>query len=141
MCGLCESCGFRLTDTIILADHGPIRFEFQVQRADDLYTRVIRSTSGRIEIPELGVTVDPGPACSGFISNVEGVLARVEDAIKTVLLSAEAEERQKAIEGLETLASARKGEIPFTLIIEDPSGNSAIISDTATQAPFEPEPE
>lgn len=141
MCGLCEACGFRLTDTMILTSNEPIRYEFEIKGADDLSARVARSTSGRIEIPELGVSIDPGPACQGFVSNVEGVLARVEDAIKTVLLSADDDERRSALEGLKTIAEAREGMIPFTLIIEDPSGNSAIIHDRACKAPYTPPPE
>ncbi len=141
MCGLCEACGFRLTDTLILTDRGPVRYEFDVRTADDLSVRVARSTSARIEIPELGISINPGPACLGFVSNVEGVLARVEDAIRTTLLSADDEERRAALEGLETLANAKEGEIPFTLIIEDPSGNSAIVSDAARIASFVPEEE
>jgi len=136
MCGLCEDCGFRLTDTMILTEREPVRFEFEVSAADDLSTRVIRSTSGRIEIPELGVYIEPGPACQGFVSNVEGVLVRVEGAIKTVLLSADGDERQSAIAGLERLTEAREGKIPFTLVIEDPSGNSAIIAEKARRLPL-----
>jgi len=141
MCGLCEACGFRLTDTLILTDRGPVRYEFDVQSAEDLSTRVARSTSATIEIPELGISISPGPACQGFVSNIEGVLVRVEDAIRTTLLSADDEERRAALDGLETLASAKEGKIPFTLIIEDPSGNSAILSDKARSAPFIPEEE
>lgn len=141
MCGLCEACGFRLTDTMILTGNEPVRYEFEVVAVEDLSARVARSTSGRIEIPELGVTIEPGPACQGFVSNVEGVLARVEDAIKTVLLSADDDERRSALDGLKTIAEAREGKIPFTLIIEDPSGNSAIISERACKAPYVPDPE
>jgi zinc finger protein len=141
MCGLCEACGFRLTDTMILADRGPIRYEYDVQSAEDLSTRVARSTSATIEIPELGISISPGPACQGFVSNIEGVLVRVEDAIRTTLLSADDDERRAALDGIETLAHAKDGEIPFTLIIEDPSGNSAILSDKARSAPFIPEEE
>jgi len=141
MCGLCEACGFRLTDTVILADQHPTRCEFEIRSADDLNTRVVRSTTGTITIPELGISIDPGPACQGFVSNVEGVLARIEDAIRTALLSAENEERQNALQGLTTIAGAREGKIPFTLIIEDPSGNSAIISESSRRIPLVPEPE
>lgn len=141
MCGLCEACGFRLTDTVILADQRPVRCELEIRSADDLNARVVRSTSGTITIPELGISIDPGPACQGFVSNVEGVLARVENAIQTALLSAEDQERRNAIDGLDTIARAREGTVPFTLIIEDPSGNSAIISNSSRRIPLERQPE
>ena len=48
------------------------RFEMQVKTCDDFDVRVIRSMTARIEIPELGVRMNPGPACEGFVTNVEG---------------------------------------------------------------------
>ena len=41
--------------------------------------------SAAIEIPELGVRIDPGPSCQGFVSNVEGVLDRIEQVVKGCL--------------------------------------------------------
>ena len=52
-----------------------------VDSPEDLAIRVVRSMSASLEVPELGVRIDPGPACQGFVSNVEGVLDRIEQIV------------------------------------------------------------
>ncbi|MDD1666900.1 MAG: hypothetical protein LUO96_00385, partial [Methanomicrobiales archaeon] len=85
--------------------------------------------------------IDPGPACEGFVSNVEGILERIEDVLGTVLTWAEGEERENALTLGERIRLAREGSVPFTLTIEDPTGNSAIISPRVTKTPLPPCPE
>ena len=75
---VCPSCGYRFVDTPALKHGDPDVHDASVESEDDLAVRVVRSMSASIEIPELGVRIDPGPACQGFISNVEGVLDRIE---------------------------------------------------------------
>jgi len=91
---------------------------------------------GVIRIPELGVQIDPGPACEGFVSNVEGVLTRIERIVDAVIAWAEPEQQDPAAVLKEKIDRIRAGEMPVTLIIEDPSGNSAIISDKARKTLF-----
>jgi zinc finger protein len=138
--GRCE-CGYRHADTMVLGEAEPARWEIQVEGPEDLAARVVRSASAAIRIPEIGVEIDPGPACEGFVSNVEGVLERVEDVLGTVLSWAEGEERENALALKERIGLAREGSIPFTLTIEDPTGNSAIISPKAVKSPLPPCPE
>ncbi len=135
---LCE-CGFRHTDTMIMGGGEPVRWRVSVASPDDLAVRVIRSASGIIQVPELGVTIEPGPACEGFVSNVEGVLWRVMEAVESVLSWAEGEDLSRAQDIKKQIMQALDGGIPFTLIIEDPCGNSAIISEHATRESYEPE--
>jgi len=128
--GICD-CGFRIVDTLILNEREPCIWEMKVETLEDLNARVIRSTNATIEIPELGIEVKPGPACSGFVSNVEGVLARAEDAVQCALGSSEGDELHKAIAILEHITEARNGSFAFTLKLTDPSGNSGIVSPKA----------
>lgn len=128
--GICE-CGFRLVDTLILNEREPCMWEIKVDSVDDLSARVIRSTNATMEIPELGIEVKPGPACSGFVSNVEGVLARAEEAVQCAIGSSDGDELHQAIVVLEHITDARNGTFPFTLKITDPSGNSGIVSPKA----------
>lgn len=93
--------------------------------------------SGTLTIPELGVHIDPGPACQGFVTNVEGVLDRIERVVQAALFWAENEERKNASTLLERIAEARAGALPFTLILDDPSGNSAIVSEKAQKKPLD----
>lgn len=133
----CPSCGFRYVDTQLLKSAEPSRHEFFISAADDLAVRVVRSMSGTIRIPELGVQIDPGPACQGFVTNVEGVLDRIEHVVQAALLWADSGERENARLLLDQIARARSGTLPFTLILDDPSGNSAIISEKAQKKPLE----
>ncbi len=129
----CE-CGYRHADTMVLTDGEPARWELRVEQPEDLTIRVVRSSSAKLEIPELGVEIDPGPACEGFVSNVEGVLDRIDNVVAGVLTWAEGEERENALALRERIGWAREGRVPLTLSIEDPSGNSAIISDKAKKS-------
>jgi zinc finger protein len=129
---LCPSCGYRLADTQLLRNSEPSRWEVDIGTPDDMMIRVIRSTNGTITIPELGVRIDPGPACEGFISNVEGVLDRIGNVLKSLLSWAETDDERVRIRCLqESLAKVKEGNLAVTLVIEDLSGNSAIIADRA----------
>ena len=129
---LCPSCGYRLADTQLLRNSEPSRWEVDIGTPDDMMIRVIRSTNGTITIPELGVRIDPGPACEGFISNVEGVLDRIGNVLESLLSWAETDDERGRIRSLqESLANVKEGNLAVTLVIEDLSGNSAIIADRA----------
>jgi zinc finger protein len=130
---VCPSCGYRLADTQLLRNAEPSRWELRIEYPEDMMVRVIRSTNGAISIPELGVRIDPGPACEGFISNVEGVLVRVDGVLSNLRSWAESnEERERIDNQKESIARIQEGQLPATLVIEDLSGNSAIIADRAT---------
>jgi zinc finger protein len=137
---ICPSCGYRFVDTQLLKHGEPVRYVFHTATQEDLSVRVVRSMTASIEIPELGVRIDPGPTCQGFVSNIEGVLDRIEHAIRSAIIDGDAEERENARLLLEKIACVKCGELPVTLILEDPHGNSAIISDHAEQSTYSIEP-
>ncbi len=128
-------------NTQILTEKEPVRYEMIVKAGEDLSIRIIRSMSASLEVPELGVRIDPGPACEGFISNVEGVLDRIEKIVKGALNWGNDEEQENARLLLDRIAEVKCGSFPITLILEDPSGNSAIVSDKAKKESYIPEPE
>ncbi len=127
---MCE-CGFRYSDTMIMTQRKPVHYELKIKNPDDLDARVVRSTSGTIRIPELGIDIEPGPASESFVSNIEGVLDRVEEIIGMVTRWGEKEKTERALELLSTLEKIKAGEYEITVIIEDPLGNSAIIAKNA----------
>ena len=137
----CSSCGYKYVDTQLLKDNEPVRYELKVESEEDLAIRVVRSMSASLEIPELGVRIDPGPACQGFVSNVEGVLDRIEKVVKGALNWGNEKEQENARLLLDRIMAVKRGSFPITLILEDPRGNSTIVSDRAKKECFVIEPE
>ena len=126
---ICERCKYRKSDIIPLEVKEPKRYILKVSGEEDLNKRVVRSSTGYIRIPELGFEVKPGPASEGYISNVEGVLNRLEDALKMLIKWVDGEERRRGEEILRKIEDVKEGRDSITLIIEDPLGHSAIIGD------------
>lgn len=129
----CEVCGYRHTDFVLTEHREPTRYSYVVTRAEDMSVRVVRSGSGTIRIPELGVTIEPGAASEAFVSNVEGVLVRVERVLDQLLRDAEDQSMRDRIQDLlDTFGLMREGKAPpVTLVIDDPFGNSAILGEGA----------
>jgi zinc finger protein len=125
-------CGFRYSDTLIMTQRNPVHYEIKIKNPVDLCARVVRSTSGTIRIPEIGIDIEPGPASESFVSNIEGVLDRVEEILQNVMLWDEKEKTGRAKELLSIIEKIKAGEYEITFIIEDPLGNSAIIAENAT---------
>ncbi|WP_048057903.1 ZPR1 zinc finger domain-containing protein [Methanothermococcus okinawensis] len=127
---ICDKCKYRKSDILPVEVKEPKRFILKICGEEDLNKRVIKSSTGYIKIPELGFEVKPGPASQGYISNVEGVLNRLEDSLKTLIKWTETnEEKKKAEEIMEKIEDIKNGKETATLIIEDPLGHSAIIGD------------
>jgi zinc finger protein len=126
------TCGFKYADTISLNEREAARYELEFD-SSDFATRVIRSSSGTVQIPELGVTIEPGSASEAFVSNVEGVLCRVEEVVSmaTKWSSNDPGKFELGNRLLEMIDMVRRGEGKMTLVIDDPFGNSAIISPRA----------
>jgi len=123
-------CSFRFADTMILSSKEPMRYELPVETIEDLDARVIRSTSGTIRIPEMGVTIEPGSISESYVTNIEGVLQRVRDVLITTSRWAQGdkEKSSRSEELLCMLEDVIEGKRKITVIVEDPLGNSAIIS-------------
>ncbi len=136
---ICPQCGYKFVDTQLLKHGEPARHTLAIASQDDLAVRVVRSMSASIEIPELGVRIDPGPKCEGFVSNFEGVLDRIEQVVKGALTWGTHEEKENAAQLLADIARVKAGLLPVTLIVEDPCGNSGIESDRVVNEKYEPE--
>lgn len=128
----CE-CSFKFADMMILSQKEPTRYEMTLESIEDLNARVIRSTSGTIRIPELGIDVEPGLVSDSYVTNIEGVLDRIRNVVVTATKWVK-DDKEKYAHGLEIqkiLEEAMEGKQKLEIIIEDPLGNSAIISDKA----------
>jgi zinc finger protein len=121
----CNSCGYRHVDVLVLGEKEPVIYTLKIDSKEDMHARVVRSGRSIVEVPELGVKITPGPDAEGYISNVEGVLKRIEDVIRMHPVS----ENSKDL--LQKINRAKEGKETLHLKIEDPSGNSVIISKKA----------
>ncbi len=92
--------------------------------------RVIKSGTATVSVPEFKATITPGPYSEGYISNVEGILGRIEDALTFMLSTAKGKRLAKGERMLKQIRLARDSKPRFRLVIKDPLGNSAIVSPT-----------
>ena len=126
---LCPSCGFRHSDVIALEQNDPAKYVLEINK-NNLSIRVVRSQSATVIIPEVGVKVEPGPKSEGYVTNVEGMLTRFEDAvIKALNLFDDEESQANEKKTLAEIQELKKGNGTATLIILDPFGQSNIVSE------------
>lgn len=125
----CSACNFKHADVMHLGEHEPMRYKFRITSEADMMVRVVRSSTGTIKVPELGVTVKPGPGSDGYVSNVEGVLDRIEAALKLAIKNVDPTRRRRGEAKLKKLEQIRHGKKITNLILMDPLGNSAIIDE------------
>jgi zinc finger protein len=93
---------------------------------------IVKSAEATVKIPELRMTMSPGPASSGFISTIEGLLFRFKKIVEQERDSAEEDsERKSAKNLLKKIWKIECGDIPMRVQIDDPSGNSTIVSPKA----------
>jgi len=123
----CRSCGYRHSDVTTLAAKEPIALSVEISSIEDLNIRVIKSGTATVYIPEFGATITPGPYSEGYISNVEGVLAKIEDALIFMLSSAKGKKLARGEAMLKKIRTARERRPHFTFILKDPFGNSGLV--------------
>ena len=120
-------CGYKHNDVICLEQKDPIKLTLPINK-NTISSRVVKSQSATVTIPELGLKVEPGAKSLGYVSNVEGVITRFEDGLKKALAIFKDDESQKnGLAILENLKQLADGKIKARLIIQDPFGQSNIM--------------
>jgi zinc finger protein len=128
----CESCNYYKSDIESAERKDPIRYTFTVKDKKDLNVRVVKSSEATIKIPTLRMNVESGIGSIGYITNIEGVIRRFKKIIEDQRDTTEDEDVKKHAKNLlKRLWKIENGEEELKIIIEDPSGNSAIISEKA----------
>ena len=129
---LCEQCGYQSSDSISLEQNDPVKYILKIDETK-MNTRVAKSQTATITIPELGLKVEPGAKSQGYVSNVEGILNRFEDAVLRAikLESDNSDVQDNALNIIEIITQLKMGELTANLILEDPWGNSLIDDDDA----------
>jgi zinc finger protein len=129
----CGNCKYHLADVEAMEAKEPVKYTFEVQDEKDMNVRIVKSSEATVKIPYI-TTIEPGPAAQGYVSNIEGLINRVKYQIETIKETAEDDEdRTKAKNLLKKIFKIKTGQEKVKIIIEDPSGNSAIISDRAVK--------
>jgi len=128
----CSACKYHVSDVEAEEGKESTRYTFETSSDKDMNIRIVKSSTAMVKIPTLKMSMEPGPASIGFISNIEGLLDKFKEIIEQERDNAEEDEiKQHAKNLLKKIWKAKLGDLSLKIIIEDPSGNSAIISEKA----------
>ena len=128
-----EECEYHKSDLEALEKKPAVKNSFKVEKEEDLNVRVIKSSFAKITIPRIG-SIEPGEASNGYITTIEGVINRIKKQIENIRdLAEDNSDKKKAKNLLKKLNKVLMGSEELTINIEDPTGNSAIISDKTTK--------
>lgn len=134
----CSNCKYHKSDVETDSKDEPVKYVVEVNSEEDMKIRVVKSGDATVKIPRI-MTIEPGPASNGYITNIEGLLNRAKYQLENVRDNAEdKEERKKAKNMLKKIQNIMWGNESIKISIEDPSGNSAIISDKAEKSKYKP---
>ena len=126
----CKECKYFISDVEAESEKDPVKCVIETDSEKDMEIRVVKSSNAIVKIPQLRMSMEPGPNSIGFVSNIEGLLERfvgiIEDQRDN---SEEPDVKKKAKSLLKKIRRVKLGDEKLKIIIEDPSGNSAIISD------------
>lgn len=125
----CSSCNFSKTDVEL---PNPIKksYTFNVNSKKDLDVVIVKSSSSKVKFPNIRKSINPSENSNGYITNVGGLIDKFEEILISEKNSCDdAKERKSIKNSLKKLWKVKLGEVPFKIIIEDPSGNSVIVSD------------
>ena len=127
----CSECHYHKADVEFDNHQEPSKFELTIDSEEDLRIRIIKSSQASIKLGRIA-SVESNAGSNGYITNVEGVINRIQKIIEFTRDNAEeATGRKKAKNHLKKIRKVLWGEESIKLIIEDKTGNSAIISDKA----------
>ena len=130
----CSNCKYKKADIEAAEQKEPSKYVLEITSEEDLNSRFVKSSQATIKIPRI-MTITPGPASEGYITNIEGLLKKVKDIIECKKESLEEKkERIQAIKLIKKINKILFGQDKIKITIEDPSGNSAIISDKAVKS-------
>lgn len=127
--GVCSNCGYKWSEERLVNYSEPIRVVYIVNNIDDLNAIVIRSPLAVVKVPELGLELKSSHYSQGYVTTVEGLIRDFYD--KLVFLCASSIGGDECSEKIDLLERALRVEHPYTIVIEDSSGVSKILSDKA----------
>jgi len=127
----CSKCKYHKSDLEVAKGGEPVKYTLDIDSEEDMKIRVVKSAEATVKIPYVS-TIEPGAGSNGYVTNVEGIFNRIKRIVESAKENAEGpDEKKKAKKLLKKINKIMWGQEKAKLIIEDPSGNSAIVSDKA----------
>jgi zinc finger protein len=128
-----KECNYHKADIEAAEQREPCKYTLDVTSDKDLSIRVVKSAEATVRIPRI-MDIEPGTASNGYVTNVEGILNRVKMMLEKGKDDAEDEDDKEKIRAmLKKINRVLWGSDSIKIIIEDPTGNSAIISEKAVK--------
>nr|SVE76406.1 EOG090X06TU [Daphnia longispina] len=126
----CEHCGFKNNEVQSgdkIQEKGAL-IRVSITSTRDLNRQVIKSDYATVKIPEIEFEIPP-QSKRGEITTIEGILSRCiagleQDQPVRKALDSDSAEKIEAF--IQVLTDTKKCEKPFTIVIDDPSGNSFV---------------
>ncbi|XP_037008768.1 zinc finger protein ZPR1 isoform X3 [Artibeus jamaicensis] len=133
----CEHCGWNNTEIQSagrIQDQG-IRYTLTVRAPEDMNREVVKTDSATTRIPELDFEI-PAFSQKGALTTVEGLISRAISGLEQDQPTRRTNKEaiaERIDEFIVKLKELKHGASPFTLIIDDPSGNSFVENPHAPQ--------
>lgn len=123
----CEHCGNR-NSTVQLAEVAEFgtRHTLRVEGREDTNRQVVRASTSTVQIPELGFEMPPNRDQTSVFTTVEGLLLDVVEDLRTNQHLRDAETAAKLDAFMQRMSAMAIGAESFTLVVDDPGGNSFI---------------
>ena len=126
----CSNCNYKANDILPLGEKKySIEQKIIVSNKKALETRIVKNKYCAIKIPELGINIEPGPNSEAYISNIEGVIDRIIDSLKSIAV-VKPKSKEKIQDKINKLNKTKSEKLKITIIFKDPTGQSAILSET-----------
>ena len=130
----CTNCKYHKADVEATEQKDPVKYEFEISSEEDMKVRVVKSSGATVKLPHIA-TISPGASSQGFVTNIEGILNRIKHQIEVAKeMEEDEEDRKKAKNLLKKITRIQWGQEKQKIIIEDPTGNSTIISDKSIKS-------
>ncbi|MCJ1288090.1 nucleolar zinc-finger protein [Xylographa opegraphella] len=146
---VCPQCGYRTSDVKTGGEFPQKgqRIWLDVENATDLTRDILKSETCCLKIPACSVEVQPG-TMGGRFTTVEGLLTQVRDDLRGAIFDTDdvdslggdsmpPEQKSAWASFFDKINSAIRGEMRYTILMEDPLANSYVQSFTAP----EPDPQ
>jgi len=126
----CKECGFsnnEIQSGSMIQEKG-IRIEIKIKNSRDLSRQVVKSDYATVTVPDIDLTI-PALTQKGDITTVEGIISRTKAGLEQeqpVRKYMDPEAYEKIEEYTSKIQALLDNEKEWSLILEDPSGNSFI---------------